>query len=127
MATVRQAKCNDTTVAQGREAETRALEYLENCGLRLVDRNFRVKGGEIDLIMRDGRTLVFIEVRQRSRRDFGGAAASITARKQRRIILAARLYLARMRRQADCPCRFDCLLIECDEIEWIRDAFTVNG
>lgn len=127
MTSARQAKHNNTTVAQGREAETRALEYLGNCGLRLVDRNFRVKGGEIDLIMRDGRTLVFIEVRQRSRHDFGGAAASITASKQARIIMAARLYLARMGRLGDCPCRFDCLLIDSGEIEWIPDAFSVNG
>ena len=52
------AKTNDTTVARGREAETRAAAHLEKCGLRLVDRNFRVRGGEIDLIMRDGRTLI---------------------------------------------------------------------
>lgn len=115
-----QAKTNDTTVARGREAETRAAAHLEKCGLRLVDRNFRVRGGEIDLIMRDGRTLVFVEVRQRSRGDFGGAGASITAAKQRRIVLAARHWLAR---HGDCACRFDCLLIDGECLEWLRDAF----
>lgn len=119
-----QAKTNDTTVARGREAETRAAAYLENQGLRLIDRNFRVRGGEIDLIMRDGRTLVFVEVRQRSRTDYGGAGASITVHKQRRIILAARHYLAR---RGDCECRFDCLLIDDGRIEWLRHAFSVDA
>jgi len=116
-----QAKTNDTTVARGREAETRAATYLEGQGLRLVERNFRVRGGEIDLIMRDGRTLVFVEVRARSRADFGGAGASITAHKQRRIILAARHWLAR---RGDCACRFDCVLIDAERLEWLRDAFS---
>ena len=118
-----QAKTNNTTVALGREAETRAAAYLENCGLRLVDRNFRVRGGEIDLIMQDGRTLVFVEVRQRSRSQFGGAADSITAGKRRRIILAARHYLAR---RGDCACRFDCILIDVGQLEWLKDAFAVD-
>lgn len=113
-------KTNDTTVARGREAETRAAAYLEDHGLRLVERNFRVRGGEIDLIMRDGQTLVFVEVRARSRGDYGGAGASITAHKQRRIILAARYWLAR---RGDCACRFDCVLIDADRLEWLRDAF----
>jgi len=116
-----QAKTNDTTVALGREAETRALRHLEKCGLRLVDRNFRVRGGEIDLIMRDGRTLVFVEVRSRRRQDFGGAAASITATKRRRIVLAARHYLAW---RGDQACRFDCVLIDGEHLDWLRDAFS---
>ena len=118
-----QAKNNNTTVALGREAETRAAAYLENCGLRLVDRNFRVRGGEIDLIMKDGRTLVFVEVRQRSRSDYGGAGASITAAKRRRIILAARHYLAR---RGDCDCRFDCILIDAGQLEWLKHAFAAD-
>ena len=114
-------KTNDTTVARGREAETLAAAYLEGCGLRLVTRNFRVRGGEIDLIMRDRTTLVFVEVRQRSRSDFGGAGASITAAKRRRIVLAARHWLAW---RGDCACRFDCVLIDGERLEWLRDAFT---
>lgn len=116
-----QAKTNDTTVARGREAETQAAAYLLVRGLRLVSRNFRVRGGEIDLIMRDGETVVFVEVRQRSRSDFGGAGASITASKQRRIVLAARHWLAR---RGDCACRFDCVLIDGERLEWLRDAFS---
>ena len=115
------AKANDTTTARGREAETQAADYLEKRGLRVVDRNFRVRGGEIDLIARDGATLVFVEVRQRSRSDYGGAAASITAAKRRRLVLAARHWLAR---HGDAACRFDCVLIDGDRLEWLRDAFS---
>lgn len=118
-----QAKTNDTTTARGREAEARAARHLEARGLRLVERNFRVRGGEIDLICRDGRALVFVEVRQRSRADYGGAAASITAAKRRRIVLAARHYLVG---RPPCDCRFDCVLIDGDDLEWIRNAFAAD-
>lgn len=116
-------KADDTTTARGREAEARAARHLERGGLRLVARNFRVRGGEIDLICRDGKVLVFVEVRLRSRGDFGGAGASITATKRRRIILAARHYLAGL---ADCDCRFDCVLIDGEHLEWIRHAFAAD-
>ena len=117
------AKANDTTATRGREAEARAAHYLERCGQRVVERNFRVRGGEIDLICRDGRTLVFVEVRQRSRGDFGGAAASITASKRRRIVLAAQHYLLG---KPPCDCRFDCVLIDDGELEWIKNAFAAD-
>ena len=118
-----QAKDNDTTTTRGREAEERATRYLAGRGLTVVTRNFRVRGGEIDLICRDGRTLVFVEVRQRSRQDYGGAAESITYAKRRRIILAARFYLAG---KPACDCRFDCVLIEGERLEWLRDAFSAE-
>ncbi|MGE5472363.1 MAG: YraN family protein [Bacteroidota bacterium] len=118
-----QAKTHDTTTGRGREAETLAARYLAAHGLRLIERNFRVRGGEIDLICRDGRTLVFVEVRFRSRPDFGGAAASITATKRRRLILAARHYLAG---KADGDCRFDCVLLDGEHLEWIRNAFAAD-
>ena len=117
------AKTHDTTTTRGREAETLAASHLARHGLRLVARNFRIRGGEIDLICRDGKTLVFVEVRLRSRGDFGGAAASITAAKRRRLILAARHYLAG---RADCDCRFDCVLIDGGQLEWLRDAFAAD-
>jgi putative endonuclease len=117
------AKTDDTTTTRGREAETLAARHLERGGLRLLERNFRVRGGEIDLICRDGKTLVFVEVRQRSRADYGGAAASITAPKRRRIVLAARHYLAG---KADCDCRFDCVLIDGGQLEWIKNAFAAD-
>ena len=119
-----QAKANDTTVARGREAEQAAADYLAARGLRIVARNFRVRGGEIDLIARDGATLVFVEVRQRRNADFGGAAASITAAKRRRLILAARHYLAG---HGEAPCRFDCVLAEGGQLCWLRDAFSADA
>ncbi len=109
------------TQARGAEAEQAAAHYLTECGLRVIERNFRVRGGEIDLVCRDGATVVFVEVRLRRRADFGGAGASITAAKQARIIAAARHWLAR--HGGDLPCRFDCVLMDGEHIEWLRDAF----
>ena len=116
----------NTRQAQGAAAEQLAADYLQNRGLRLVERNFRVRGGEIDLICRDGKSTVFVEVRLRSRGEFGGAAASITAAKQARLILAARHGL---QRHGETPCRFDCVLLdglEPKNIEWLRDAFSAD-
>jgi putative endonuclease len=108
----------------GDAGEEAAARHLLAQGLRVLARNFRVKGGEIDLICHDGTTTVFVEVRRRARSDFGGAAASITPTKQKRLILAARHWLAR---HGDCACRFDCVLIdgthEGEKLEWIRNAF----
>lgn len=121
-----QTKSHDTTTARGREAEALVAHYLECCGLRVVERNFLVRGGEIDLICRDAKTLVFVEVRLRSRSDFGGAGASITATKRRRIILAARHYLVG---KPECDCRFDCVLLDGldkERIEWIKNAFSAD-
>ena len=114
-----------TTRAIGQVAEDRALACLVAAGLVLVERNYRTPGrggGEIDLILRerDG-TLVFVEVRSRASRAFGGAGASIGSTKQRRIIFAARYYL--MRCGAPPPCRFDAVLVEGDSVQWLRAAF----
>jgi putative endonuclease len=114
-----------STKAQGDAAEDRALSHLQGQGLRLVARNYRTPGrggGEIDLIMReaDG-TLVFVEVRKRAGRAFGGAAASIVWQKQRRVVFAARHYL--MRLGAPPPCRFDVISMEGGSIQWMRAAF----
>lgn len=119
-----QAKTNDTTTARGREAESLAARHLAAHGLQEIQRNFRIRGGEIDLIFRDGRTLVFVEVRQRSRSDFGGAGASITTSKQRRIVLAAQHYLLG---KPACDCRFDCVLIENGRLEWLKNAFSADA
>ncbi len=108
----------------GARAEQLAAQYLQSNGLRLVQSNFRCRFGEIDLILRDGETLIFAEVRQRSRGDFGGAAASIDAHKQRRLILTAQQYLASLPRIP--PCRFDAVLLDAaDNVEWIKSAFEV--
>jgi putative endonuclease len=107
----------------GDAGEARAADYLVGRGLKLIERNFRVKGGEIDLICRDGATTVFVEVRRRKNADYGGAAASITTAKQRRLILAARHWLLR---HGEVPCRFDAVLIDGDHLEWLRAAFTAD-
>lgn len=111
---------------RGALAEETAARYLQQCGLRLLHRNYRSRFGEIDLILDDGGTLVFAEVRLRGRADFGGAAASIDARKQQRLVLTARHFLATLSQQP--PCRFDAVLLtaaEDGEIIWLKDAFRV--
>ena len=113
-----------TTKQAGDAAEDRALAYLVGRGLKLVTRNYRTPhrgGGEIDLVMRDGATLVFVEVRKRASRNFGGAAASVGGVKQRRIVFAARHYL--MRTPSPPPCRFDVVGVEAGRIEWLQAAF----
>lgn len=117
-----------STRQKGQAAEDRALAHLQAAGLRLLARNYRTPGrggGEIDLIVRapDG-TVVFVEVRSRSQRGFGSAAASINAAKQRRIVFAARHYL--MRLAAPPPCRFDAVLLDGEQLEWIRAAFDAS-
>jgi putative endonuclease len=100
-----------------------AAAFLERKGLRVIERNYRCRLGEIDLVAREGATTVFVEVRQRASSAFGGAAASITPAKRQRLLRAARHYLSRLRTLPQC--RFDALLIEGDppRIDWIRDAF----
>jgi len=112
-----------TRQAQGVAAEHAAADFLASRSLRVLERNFRVRGGEIDLVCRDGGSIVFVEVRSRSRNDYGDAAASITATKQARLILAARHWLAR---HGERPCRFDCIVIDGVKLEWIRDAFRAD-
>lgn len=107
---------------KGREAEELALQFLIAAGLRLRSRNYACRLGEIDLILQDGDTLVFVEVRQRRSARFGSAAESITRGKQDKLIAAARHYLARERQMP--ACRFDAVLVDAHgRIEWIRDAF----
>lgn len=106
----------------GAQAEQLAARFLQRHGLTLVEANYRSRFGEIDLILRDGGGLVFAEVRQRSSADFGGAAASIDARKQQRLIHTAQQYLAALPRIP--PCRFDAVLLDgAGNIEWVKNAF----
>ena len=108
---------------QGKQWEDVALAYLERHGLVLVEANFRCKPGEIDLILRDGATLVFVEVRQRAAGAPVSAAASIGPAKIRRIIRAAQVYLQQLDRLP--PCRIDVVAIDGPDIEWIRNAIEV--
>ncbi len=114
------------TSARGADAEQRALEYLERQGLVPVARNFRGRQGEIDLVMGDGETLVFVEVRFRRSDRFGSAAESVTPTKQQRIAATARLFLGRHPRWREHDCRFDVVTLSgmpAPRIAWIRDAF----
>ena len=115
-----------TTKARGDAAEDQALAHLQAHGLRLVQRNYRTPGrggGEIDLICWDrDATLVFVEVRQRSRSDHGGALASITATKRRRIVWAARHFLLRLGQEP--ACRFDVVVLQSGQDPlWLKAAF----
>ncbi len=111
---------------KGFDAESAALSFLESQGLMLLDRNYRCRTGEIDLVMKEDEALVFVEVRLRSRDDFGGASSSITERKKGRILSAARHYLSRFEFMPDC--RFDAVLLDGKGIiEWIKGAFCEDG
>jgi putative endonuclease len=114
-------------LARGDDAESAALADLEARGMTLIERNFRCKVGEIDLICEDRGTLVFVEVRYRRNANFGAAAETIGYRKQARIIRAARYFLLRHARLAERPMRFDVIAIEGlgnqRQLTWIPDAF----
>ncbi|WP_425495867.1 YraN family protein [Paraburkholderia bonniea] len=106
--------------------EQHALVYLQRHHLTLVARNVVYRSGEIDLILRDpSGMLVFVEVRARTRRQFGGAAASIERHKQRRLVRAALYYLASISGQAP-ACRFDVIVFEAGQLNWLRDAFRAD-
>ena len=110
---------------EGAQAEQTAARFLQKQGLRLVQANYRCRFGEIDLILKDGDTLVFTEVRMRSSQGFGGAAASIDARKQAKLVRTAQHFLASL--PSTPPCRFDAVLMTTPEgvggIEWVKNAF----
>lgn len=108
--------------AEGARAEDLCADLLRAAGLRLVERNWRCRLGEIDLIAEDGGMLVFAEVRMRTGPGFGGAGESVTAAKRARLLAAARLYLTR---RPETLCRFDVFLVDgiASRVQWIRDAF----
>lgn len=110
---------------QGEAAETAALHCLERHGLHLVERNFYCKLGELDLIMRDGNYLVFVEVRSRRTTRFGRAVETVAYRKQQRLVRSAAFYLQKYR--LDLPCRFDIIGINRNsdsvQVEWVKDTF----
>ena len=125
-AAAKSATAPATTRQRGNAAEDAALAHLQAAGLQLLERNYRTPGrggGEIDLIVRErGGTLVFVEVRSRASSAFGGAGASIGSAKRGRIVLAARHYLQRFG-SAPPPCRFDAVLVDGNQLEWLRAAF----
>ena len=122
------AATDRTPTGAGAQAEDIAAGVLARNGLTIIARNYRCRGGEIDLVCRDGSTIVFVEVRLRKNQAFGGAAASITTTKQQRIILASTHYL-HSQRLDDADCRFDCVLLDqlsANRVEWVKDAFMVE-
>ena len=127
------------TQQQGNTAELAALDYLHRHGLRLVQRNFRCRAGELDLIMTEGDTLVFVEVRYRANARFGSGADSVDRRKQRKMIRAAEFFLGTSRAHRGLTCRFDVVSAselpasptrdrsgETMTLEWIRGAFDTD-
>ncbi|PUE33631.1 YraN family protein [Limnohabitans sp. Hippo4] len=120
-----QTRFKQTTKQSGDAAEDAALHFLQHQGLRLLQRNYRTPGrggGEIDLILQESdSTLVFVEVRKRSQRQFGGALGSVSRAKQRRIVFAARYFLWRWQQLP--PTRFDVIAWEPDGLIWQKAAF----
>lgn len=117
-----------TPQERGRAAEALARRHLEQQGLRLLAQNWLCRRGELDLIMLDGATVVFVEVRYRRSATWGGALESIDARKQAKLILAARYFLQKESRWAQHLCRFDVVAISPDknstlQLDWIQNAF----
>ena len=116
--------------ARGAAVEAAARRHLLAAGLHPVAANARSRGGEIDLVMRDGDSLVFVEVRYRGNARFGGSAASVDVAKRRRLVHAARMFLARHPQYAERPCRFDVVEADGDpaapRLNWLRDAFRAD-
>lgn len=108
---------------KGQLSEDEALAYLQAQGLTLVERNFLCKAGELDLIMRDGPGLVFVEVRRRGTTRFGGALWSVTPAKQKRLLRAAQFYLLRYHQLP--PCRFDLIAIDNGQLRWLRNVLEI--
>ena len=114
------------TASTGRAAEDAAFRHLERQGLKLIERNWSCRYGELDLVMLDGDTVVFVEVRARRHATWGGAAASIDARKRGKLITTAECFLQRFPRWSCHPCRFDVVAIMTREpahLDWIQNAF----
>jgi putative endonuclease len=112
---------------RGAWAEELAVQHLESNGLEVLARNYRIRGGEIDAVMRDQNMIVFVEVKQRSSAAFGGALEAVTAQKMNLLRRAALHYLVKELHSDDLPCRFDLLLVHGDaqshRLEWLQNAF----
>lgn len=116
--------------ARGRHAEDAARAYLTQAGLREIAANANYRGGELDLVMRDGDCLVFVEVRYRRSSAFGGGAASVDSAKRRKLVLAAQSFLAEHREYSRAPCRFDVIEAsgnpDTPDLRWLKDAFRAD-
>lgn len=109
---------------RGRDGEDRAAQHLQRAGLKLLGRNVRYRGGELDLVMQEQDALVFVEVRVRNNTRYGSGADSVTVRKQQRLILAAQLYLQQHPEHQRRACRFDVVSITGTDLQWLKNAFS---
>jgi putative endonuclease len=119
---------NNVRMQRGAAAEELAAQYLQVRGLKILARNLRCKAGELDLVCLDGGVLAIIEVRLRGSAEYGGALASVTWTKQRKILRAAQFFLRREKHWKNLPLRFDVLAIEglpdgAHRVDWVKDAF----
>jgi putative endonuclease len=119
---------NAAHLQRGAASEALAAEYLRIRGLKILARNMRCKAGELDLVCMDGAILAIVEVRQRESNEFGGALASVTRSKRRKIILATQYFLQREKHWKDLALRFDVLAVQglpdgVHRVEWVKDAF----
>jgi putative endonuclease len=119
---------NAAHLQRGAASEALAAEYLRIRGLKILARNMRCKAGELDLVCMDGAILAIVEVRQRESNEFGGALASVTRSKRRKIILATQYFLQRQSDWKNLPLRFDVLAVQglpdgVHRVEWVKDAF----
>ena len=114
-----------SSAQSGKDAELHALDYLQQQGLRLLAQNWLCKRGELDLVMLDGDTVVFVEVRYRKNTQWGGALDSIDERKRQKLIFAAQYFPQCESHWANSPCRFDVVAIDSklDQLNWLQNAF----
>ena len=111
----------------GSEKENLAVSYLTEQNVKILAKNFYFRGGEIDLIAKDGEYVCFIEVKYRRSNKFGTPEEAVTTSKQKKIIQGAKVYLYQKRYPTDTPCRFDVISVCGQEITWLKDAFTLTG
>ncbi len=111
----------------GTEKEALAIKFLEEQGVNVLAKNFYFRGGELDLIVKDGEYICFVEVKYRKSKSYGFPEEAVTATKQRKIIQGAKVFLYQNHYSTDTPCRFDVISIYQDEITWIKDAFYLGA
>lgn len=111
----------------GTEKEELAAAYITEQGAALLSKNFYFRGGELDLVAKDGEYVCFIEVKYRKNRNYGFPEEAVTVAKQRKMLQGARVFLYQNKYPADTPCRFDVISIYKEEITWIKDAFTLGS
>ena len=118
---------SDSTRQIGRQGENAACDWLSKNGYEIIQRNYTSPHGEIDIIAEDEKYIVFVEVKYRKNSSFGAPEEAVTTAKQKKIIRGAKLFLYQNRYPTDTPCRFDVVSVYGDEINWIKDAFTLTG